>query len=249
VSKRDKKLDDVSRIQAERQPKIVHSDDGGALRRIINGRNVMATGQVPSFKAKRSLPEQADHEVGLLHHCDADPAVGSCVSQPHRVVIPVPWDTKPLIYIPDLRRDLADGRIEIFETKKENDSRLADEQYQFKLSAVKLLYEREGWSFRVLTEKQILATQLYRNCEEMSRFAFAKIHPATIYSLENQIDKAGGALPFARAAEIVPHGRPILLAMMIRRHITFDIRVNILPDAPVSRVNHVAIAMRSDPFL
>lgn len=249
MSERERKREELNRILLSGQPKIVHSEDGGALRRIINGRNVMATGQFPAFKARRAMPEQADHEVGLMQHSEADPAVVSYVSQPHRLVVPVPWQNRPLIYIPDLRRDLADRRVEIFETKKPDDARLNNDEYILKLDIATFIYGREDWSFRVLTEEQILETRLHRNCQDMCRFAFAKIHPATIFTLESEIDKAGGSLPFARAEEIVPGGRPILFAMMIRRHIVFDIRGNILPTTPVSRVDHAALAVRSDPFL
>jgi hypothetical protein len=249
MSKRDDKFDELFSTYLSDQPRIVASEDGGALRRIINGRSIFATGQYPSFKGMRAFPEQADHEVGILQHSDVDVAVVSCTAQPHRVVIPVRWQRQPLIYFPDLRRDLADGRIEILETKAEKDPRLEDDHYKFKLDVVKLLYEREGWFFRILTEKAILGTQLYENCEAMCRYAFAKIHPGTIAGLENEIDKAGGSLPFSRAAEVVPGGWPILYALMIRRHIQFDVRSTILPETPVRRVDHAALGIRSDPLL
>src|SRR6185295_17256072 len=98
-------------------PKIIPSDDGGPLRLIINGRRIYATGRFPALKAKRSIPYDADHENGLLDHSDADKAVVGVMSQPHRVEIPVTWQKKPLIYFPDVRRDLADGTVEIIETK------------------------------------------------------------------------------------------------------------------------------------
>jgi hypothetical protein len=249
MSKRDDKFDELFAQHLSDRPRIVASEDGGALKRIINGRNIFATGQYPSFKGKRGFPEQADHEVGIMQHSDVDVAVLYYTAQPHRVVIPVRWERQPLIYFPDLQRNLADGRIEILETKAENDPRLKDEHYKFKLDVVQLLYEREGWSFRILTEKEILGTRLHDNCEAMCRFAFAKIHPGTIARLENEIDKAGGSVPFCRAAEVVPGGWPILYALMIRRHIQFDVRFTILPQTPVRRVDHAALANRSDPLL
>jgi hypothetical protein len=249
LTKRDDRLSRITAGKMHNEPRIVESDDGGPLRLIINGRHVKPTGRYPAFKAGgASLPYEADHEMGLMEISDADKAVISILAQPHRVEIPVPWQTRPLIYFPDLRRDLADGTVEIIETKREDDRRAKDPHYQFKLSVVTEVYKGEDWAFRTLQKQEILGSRLYRNAHEIITWAYAKVLPASRFALEAAIDAAGGALPFGKAAEIAG-GVPLLYALVVRRSVYFDLTLPVSDDVPVMRVDHDALHRRSPPLL
>jgi hypothetical protein len=248
MEKREKRLDDIVADHGGNVIRIVHSEDGGPLRLIINGRHVKPTGRYPSYKGRRSFGYEADHEMGLLEHCDADAAVVSCLSQPHRVIIPVPWQARPLIYIPDLRRDLAARTVEIFETKHDDDRRLRDPHYQFKLDVVNEVYRTLGWKFRILRRAEIMDTCLYRNVHEVATWAFAKVPTASKFALREAIYAAGDALACARAAEIVG-GVPRLHALVVQRFVRFDLTVPIDDDNPVHYVDRNALRRNSPPLL
>lgn len=249
LTKRDNRISRIAAGLVQSGPRIVRSDDGGPLRLIINGRHIKPTSRYPAFKANGAgLPCEADHEEGLLKISDADKAVIRVLAQPHRVVIPVPWQSPPLIYFPDLRRDLADGTVEIIETEGKNDRRKKEPHYQFKLDVVREVYAGEGWTFRTLVQKQILGGRLYRNAHEISTWAYAKIPSSRQFALEAAIDEAAGALPFGKAAEIVG-GAPLLYALVVRRSVYFDLKLPVSDDLPVMRVDHDALRRHSPPLL
>ena len=178
----------------------------------------------------------------------ADKAVVAIKAQPHRVEIPVPWQNRPLIYFPDLRRDLADGAVEIIETKREDDRRAREPHYQFKLDVVREVYAGEGWTFRTLQKQEILGGHLYRNAHEISTWAYAKVPSASQFALEAAIDAAGGSLPFGKAAESAG-GAPLLYALVVRRSVYFDLTLPVSDDLPVMRVDHDALRRHSPPLL
>jgi hypothetical protein len=186
--------------------------------------------------------------MGLLEHCDADEAVVSCLSQPHRVIIPVPWKSTPLIYIPDLARDLADSTIEIFETKHDDDRRRRDPDYQYKLDVVREVYRALGWKFRILGRSEIMETRLYKNVHELTPWAFAKVPTSSKFALREAIRATGGALPYAKAAEILG-GVPRLCALVIQRLIRFDLTVPIDDDVAVQCVDPNSLRRNSPPLL
>jgi hypothetical protein len=249
LTKRDARLSRITAGLMQSAPRIVESDDGGPLRLIINGRHVKMTGRYPVFKADgASFPYEADHEEGLFKISDADKAVVRVLAQPHRVEIPVPWQNRPLIYFPDLRRDLADGTVEIIETKGKDDRRAKEPHYQFKLDVVREVYAGEGWTFRTLQEKEILGGRLYKNAHEISTWAYAKVPSARQFTLEAAIDAAGGTLPFGKAAEIAG-GAPLLYALVVRRSVYFDLKLPVSDDPPVMRVDHDALRRHSPPLL
>jgi hypothetical protein len=249
LTKRDTRLSRIAAGLMQSGPRIVESDDGGPLRLIINGRHIKPTGRYPAFKANgASLPYEADHEMGLMEISDADKAVIKVLAQPHRVEIPVPWQNRPLIYFADLRRDLADGTVEITETKREDDRRAREPHYQFKLDVVREVYAGEGWTFRTLQKKEILGGRLYRNAHEIVTWAYARVPPARQFALEAAINAAGGTLPFGKAAEIAG-GRPLLYALVVRRSVYFDLKLPVSDDLPVMRVDHDALRRHSPPLL
>lgn len=229
-------------------PKLVRSSDGGPIRRILTGRHVKPVGYYPSFKAGMSLPVEADHEEGLLDHCEADPAVVRTITQPHRLVIPVAWQKRPLVYFPDIRRDLADGSVEIFETKRKGDRRLKDPFYQFKLKAAETVYKRLGWRFRLLTRDEIMFGPLYENSHEIAKWAFAKVRAANQFVLLEAVSSAGGRLPLGRAAEIAG-GLECLYAFFVRRLVTCDLKRKLHPDQAVTCVDHETFRRFSPPLL
>jgi hypothetical protein len=84
------------------------SEDGGPVRTIINGRHRKPVGRYASRKAGRSLPWEARDERAYFWLCEADANVVSYLCQPHQLVI-FRDDGDPLVFYPDVRRDLVGG--------------------------------------------------------------------------------------------------------------------------------------------
>lgn len=248
MKKRDERLSDISANLMKGIPSIVESDDGGPLRLIINGRHIKPTGRYPFFKAGRSLPYEADHEMALMEISDVDKAVVRFMCQPHRVEIPVPGAKRPLIYFPDLRRDLADGTVDIIETKRDDDRRLRDPDYNYKLDVVREVYRAKGWQFRTLGRKEIMGGRLYRNAHEIGTWAYAKVPADRRFKIDAAIDAAGGSLPHGKAAEIAG-GFALLHALVVRRFFHFDLTLPICDDRPVMSVDQDALRRHSPPLL
>lgn len=246
--KRDEMLHQLSATLTKNSPKIVVARDGGPIRRIINGRQIKPTDLYPSFKGGMALPAEAEHEVGLLEISDVDKAVVSCLTQPHRVEIPVPWQSKPLIYFPDMHRGLADSTVEIFETFSDDYPRLKDPHYAFKLDVVSELYSRIGWKFRRVKASDIFAQPLYGNAHLIIPWAYARLSPGKIFSLETAIKQAGGALPLSSAAEIVG-SKQLVYTLIVQRHVYCDLNKTIDEDTPIMMVDHGALRRCSTPIL
>jgi hypothetical protein len=94
--------------------------------------------------------------------CEADPSIKRFLSQPHRLEMNI-GEARPLIYFPDLMWESADGCIEIIETKKTLNEVRRDPRYEMKLELARWVYEREGWSYRVLDEAKIFAEPRWSN--------------------------------------------------------------------------------------
>jgi hypothetical protein len=249
MATRDELVDEIVADLMGTIVRIVHAPDGGQLRLIINGRSVRATGRYPCYKAAgRSLAYEADHENGLLEISDVDKAVVKCMAQPHRVVIPVADCDRPLEYIPDIRRDLADGTVEIIETKHDDDRRLRDPDYQAKLDLATEVYRIIGWHFRTLSRTQIMETRLYANAHEFVTWAYCDVPRPQLFALRAALQEAGGSLPYAVAAEIVG-GVPRLSALVTQRKVTFDLTARIDDETTVTWVDHNELRRSSPPLL
>ena len=245
---RDEMLSQLTATLTKNSPKIVVARDGGPIRRIINGRQIKPTDLYPSFKGGMALPTEAEHEVGLLEISDVDKAVVCCLTQPHRVEIPVPWQSAPLIYFPDIRRDLADGAVEIIDTYSDDYARVKDPHYALKLDIVQELYSRIGWKFRRIKASEIFAQPLYGNAHLMNAWAYARLPPGKIFSLETAIRHDGGALPLASAAEILGN-KQLVYTLIVQSHAYCDLKKKLDEDTPIMMVDHAALRRCSTPLL
>jgi hypothetical protein len=129
---------------------VVTADDGGPIRTITAVSLRRPSGRFPSRKALRTLPFDAMHERDMLWISEADPAVVTFLSQPHRLELNVHGKNRPLIYFPDLRRDMEDGAVEIIETKKHASEVDADPLYAQKIELARQVYAMLGWHFRIM---------------------------------------------------------------------------------------------------
>lgn len=211
------------RIAAE----IRTSENGGPVRTIINGRHRKPVGRYASRKARRSLPWEAVDERAFFWLCEADPDVVGYLCQPHQLVI-FQEDADPLVFYPDVQRDLADGTIEIVEVKKTFDDkdRGNDPSYLLKLELARQVYAGLGWGFRVVTGIEMRRGLRLRNAKAVQRSRFARFDAAESVAMLQAIAAAGGHLPFDEAAKVLgtgPRASAKLKAIIVNRVVRVDL--------------------------
>lgn len=157
--------------------RIVVSNDGGPIRRILNGRRNIRTGTFISFKADlRAMPwESFQGELAVLKLAEGATGTAKLLAQPHRLEIFTRELRQPLIYFPDLQlrvdheflagllagkpfvtltSEMRTQRVEanrcrvvIIEVKLPTDPRLDDPFYNMKIGLAQEVYERLGVPF------------------------------------------------------------------------------------------------------
>lgn len=134
---------------------IFANENGAPMRQVGQKGTFKPVGIFQSVKCRRGQPWEAPHERSLIFLSEADADVVSYLVQPHRLELHLENQERPLIYYPDMRRQLADGTTEIIETKKDL-SELNDPKYRLKLSLAYHAYSRLGWKMRIETADGLL---------------------------------------------------------------------------------------------
>lgn len=217
----------------------IHADPrGGPIRTIITGRHSKPTGRYASQKARRSLPWENRTERSFFWLCEADAEVVTYLCQPHCLELKL-QGRRPLLFYPDVRRDMANGTVQIRELKSRSAARrAADPAYDLKLDLAREVYAGLGWDFDLLNEEHDVEKPRDRleNAWTVQRWRQVKVETSERAALIDAIERAGGTMPFARAAEAIEAGaggKAKLCAAVVRRivHVPLPGR---LQDAPVT---------------
>ncbi|MGE0503513.1 MAG: hypothetical protein AB7I79_23285 [Rhizobiaceae bacterium] len=167
--------------------RIVTSNDGGPIRRIINGRSRRPTGTFTSLKAGgRAMPhESVEGERYAMWIAETATSVRKMLAQPHRLEIKVSSRSEPLKYYPDLLLEMDEAaatrmagrqhfsqavfaapgnrggdwtKSVVLEIKTKSDRRMEDADYRLKLRLARKVYEGLGVVFAVVqAETDLLA--------------------------------------------------------------------------------------------
>jgi hypothetical protein len=169
--------------------RIVTSEDGGPIRRILNGRSRRPTGTFTSIKAGgRAMPhESVKGELTAMWIAEAATSVRRILAQPHRLEISVSGRSQPLRYFADLMlemdepaaRRMVSGqpfaqamfaapentggkytRTVVLEIKTEADRRMDDAEYRLKLKLARKVYKGLGVVFAVVQDPGLFAPDL-----------------------------------------------------------------------------------------
>lgn len=222
---------------------VIHEDPrGGPVRLIINGRHRKPTGRYASMKARRSMPWEDRAERKFFWLCEADTAVVSYLAQPHGLEMKMAGRSKPLLYYPDVRRDMADGSVEIREIKsRDARKRLRDPEYDLKLDLAGEVYARLGWDFAILGEEEDIEhpSQRLATAKEIQRRRRVRVDTRDRFALIDAIDREGTVAPLRAVVDALggePIGRAKLFAAVVRRvvHLPLDRRLD--SETPVSLV-------------
>lgn len=220
---------------------IVRAENGGPIRTFAGRLATRPQGRYPSRKSGWNMPYEAMHERKLIHICEADTAVVSYLSQPHKVVLNLKNRMQQPVYFPDLERVFADGSIEVVETKKTLDEVSNNEAYEEKLSLVTELYRREGITFTIVDDKELSIEPRLSNAMNISHsgktllqtrdlMVFGKLAQAalTFGDLVQALSKSGSADD--------PAAKKKVFAMVVRRIAHLDLDHRILRNTPVTAV-------------
>jgi len=225
---------ELAMLRLRTTAEIISDARGGPIRKIINGRHHKPTGRYSSAKAKRSLPWEDRRERMYFWHCEADSEVINYLAQPHRLEIDIRLRT-PLIYFPDIRRDMANGSVQIREIKKVYDPH-DDPEYDLKISLAREVYAGIGWSFEIVQSDEIESRSKLATVRRIQRYRNVRVTTHSQFAVLNIIEQSGGAAPFRRVAEVLgdgPSGEARLCACIVRRIATVDIAAPLKSDSPV----------------
>lgn len=219
--------------------RIVVTPDDRPIRTIITGRRRITTGIYPSTKCGRPLPFEGMNEQAFLMHSEVDTTVLDYRAQPFRFEFVV--DGAKRIYIADCARLLEGGKIEVVEVK--NDRRaLRDPDYAMKLSCVREICARLGWTFRIVLKEQLFEPPIvYRNVVEVQSRRQASFDKSHSYLVLDLLDRMGGQAPLGKVAEAVGerrNGMAIAKAMMVARLIKIELSRPLGSDSAVSLAGH-----------
>lgn len=221
----------------------IHEDlRGGPVRLIINGRHTKPTGRYHSVKAGRSLPWEDRAERMFFWLCEADTAVARYLAQPHGLEIKVTGRKKPLLYYPDIRRDMADGRVEIREIKSRAAKKhLRDPDYELKLDLAAEIYARLGWDFAVLNQAEDIERprQRFATAQEIQRRRRVRVDTRDRFALIEAIEREGGVAPLGAIVGVLggePLGRAKAYAAVVRRIVHVPLDRRLAEDTPVSLI-------------
>jgi hypothetical protein len=238
------RLDAAEAARRIRTVAQIHEDPrGGPVRTIITGRHRKPTGRYISTKARRALPWEDRAERMFFWLCEADTAVVSYLAQPHCLELKVAGGGKSMLYYPDVRRDMADGRVEIREIKsRDAGTRRRDPDYAHKLSLAGEVYARLGWDFMVLYQDEDIERPRPRlvTAKEIQRRRRVKVDTRDRFSLIETIEREGGVATLRAVIEALggePIGRAKVYAAVVRRFVHMPLDRLLVDDTPVSLVS------------
>lgn len=212
-----------------------------------NGRGgVTSRGAFPSVKVRRAQPFVGSNERKYIHICEADGRVVQYWMQPHRLEIHVDGYDRPLIYFPDVRREMEDGTVEIIELKSSLAQIDSDPDYALKLALAEKVYAEKGWRFSVETAEDNFSLSLLF-CTNASRVAHdntTRITTADWMRLHEHMEGRGGVSSYADVIDALRGakgptpgaGRAKLHALVVRRAVRLDLGLRLLPSTPVHLV-------------
>lgn len=235
--------DDWSLSLAEHPGAIIYANENGApVRQVGQKGTFKPVGIFQSVKCRRGQPWESPHERSLIFLSEADADVVSYLVQPHRLELHLVNQERPLIYYPDMRRQLADGTTEIIETKK-NLSELNDPEYRLKLSLAFHAYARLGWKMRVETEDGLLGpSTLMTNAKLVTDDKNVAVTTADKLCLQHHLSGHKGKATYGDLASALAQlcgksdavGRAKVHALVVRRAIRMQL------DRPLTHRTSVA---------
>jgi hypothetical protein len=138
--------------------------------RKVSNRGGNAIGRFPSTKMGRMIAFESLLERDFIYLLDYDPAVDWFEEQP--LSIEYTYETKLLHYTPDFHL-FECGRHVLVECKPERF--VETEENRRKFAVAQEWCEKQGWEFRVLTDKQVRSGFRLQNVKLLAQYARQKV--------------------------------------------------------------------------
>lgn len=243
----DLNLDDASISRIRELARIKVADDGGPIRTIIGTRPLVWTGEYYSAKTRRSHPWESPFERDDFYRLEVDPEVESYLAQPHQ--LEVFFDGRQYHYIPDVRVEFSNRRVEIREVKKSKKEIVKDAFYEAKLMLARAVYEELGWAFRVVDEVDIRKPAIvFANSREIQLDGPLEIRQGEVDTVCAIFARANGPeVSLGRIAEALGgwvRGSSLVRAMVVHRILQLPLNRLITHETPVKLVSRKSSASR-----
>jgi len=201
---------------------ITQRRDGGPMRLVGRRRGRHPGGLYYSRKTGRLVGHESDNEKFDFFRAEISPDVVGYREQPHTIEAEI--DGVLQRYTPDREDQTADGRLTIVEVKDQFEAD-NDPAYHAKLDYFAEVYDRLGWSFRLVTRDEIRDPASFDTVENIQRFRRAS------YTVEDMIrvQRVFGGRCECELGELLAAfpcgalGLPKLCAMMVGRVVVLDI--------------------------
>jgi hypothetical protein len=227
--------------------RIIYGARGFPIRNVAAQGHTKPTGIFMSRKCGRAMPWESFHELHLMWISECDTAVWRFLAQPFRLEFYVRNRAKPIVYFPDIERELDGGTIEVIEVKKTKEQINRDPFYAFKIEMAKKVFRTAGYRFRIMTADDHIGIEpRLGNAKMIKLDRFTKLETADIIRLHEAIEHARGNLPYGKAIEVLGAGgvrhadaRAKLHASIVQRLASIDLNRRITFDSPITEVKTV----------
>lgn len=236
-------IDFQSALLKYRTVATIHEDvRGGPVRRIGNGRHHKPVGRYISRKARRGMPWEDRTERKFFWICEADTDVVTYLAQPHCLEIHL-HDGTSLNYYPDVRRDMADGSVQIRELKsKAYGMRQVDPAYDLKLDLAGEVYSGLGWDFDLLNEATDIEFPRVRleTAYEIQRRKRVDVTTLDRFAILETIERNNGVIALGALCELLggePLGMAKAFASVVERIVRIPLELPLRDDTVVTLVH------------
>jgi hypothetical protein len=213
---------------------IIVAEDGDPIRTAIDGRSLRAKTLFSTCKGV-AFTVESNAERALAFASEADPAIERMLGQPHRLEFTTRQGVRH-IYIPDLRRDLRNGRTQIIECKADDGGFEHDPFYERKLELAGEVYALLGWTFEKRTLGMIVVEPRFTSLKRIARDGFLLLRPAERHAVFDALN-ARGPMPLGELADAIapaPRGSSVIFHLMCLGLVTIDLRWRLGPGSIVS---------------
>lgn len=238
----------LARMYMKAKARIVRGARGFPIRNNAAMNHTKPTGMFMSLKCGRAMPWESFHELHLMWISECDTSVRRFLAQPLRLELFVRHRAKPIMYFPDIERELAGGAVEIIEVKRTLDEVDRDPHYALKIERAKKAFRAEGLRFRIMTaEDHIEVEPRLANARTIVLDRFTKVEDIDTLRLKEALDGACGCLAYGKAVETLSYAgnprdhdaRAKIHASVVRRIVSIDLNRRLSLDSPVTEVRNV----------
>jgi hypothetical protein len=219
----------LARVLLDTAAIIVQSGVGGPIADYIGMPKIHPRGSFSSVKTGRGQLWEADHHRAMILCSEADANVVHYLSEGVRFEMNTTHGLER--GRPDLIRLLADGTVEVIETKKDKSEVEGNAELADRLRLIENVCDLEGWDYRLMFKDEIMRGYTVANANQITLDRTTSVTSAERIRLIQAIADGGGWICYGEAiAALSTNGnfedgaaRAKLHALIVRRVASVDI--------------------------